>query len=303
MKALIENIQHYCLHDGPGTRTTVFFKGCPLRCLWCSNPATQNFHKELLYKSEECLRCGECAKVCPEKAVSLTPEGTPVIDRERCSNCGLCVSSCLGKALAMAGKEYTLREVVDILKEDTLFYHNSGGGVTFSGGEVLAHHESALALAHECRRLGISIAMETSGFGSYEYLFALASVMDDVFFDLKHCDEEEHRKLTGQSNLLILENLRRLGQERGGIHLRFPLIPSVNDAPEHLLQLGAIAASLKGIADLEVLPYHRFGQNKYEMLGRQYLLPELLPPSQENLVTVLGHIRSTAGTLRVICNI
>ena len=135
MKALIENIQHYCLHDGPGMRTTVFFKGCPLRCLWCSNPTTQRMPKELLQKADDCLGCGLCARVCPKGAVAFEPGKAPVIDRELCDDCGLCARECPGRALVMAGTEYTVEEVFDILKGDMLFYRNSGGGVTFPAGK------------------------------------------------------------------------------------------------------------------------------------------------------------------------
>lgn len=304
MKALIENIQHYCLHDGPGTRTTVFFKGCPLRCLWCSNPTTQRMPKELLQKADDCLGCGLCARVCPKGAVAFEPGKAPTIDRERCDDCGLCAHKCPGRALVMAGTEYTVEEVFDILKRDMLFYRNSGGGVTFSGGEVLSQSAFAVDLAERCRRLGINTAMETSGFAPYERLWALADVMDHIFFDVKHLDDEAHRRLTGQPNALILDNIRRLGREKGGsvsIHLRLPLIPDMNDAPEHLERYGAFAAGLEGIADLELLPYHRLGKNKYDMLGRGYVLGDVPPLAQDAVAAAVGRVREHAGHVKVLC--
>ena len=304
MKALIENIQHYCLHDGPGTRTTVFFKGCPLRCLWCSNPTTQRMPKELLQKADDCLGCGLCARVCPKGAVAFEPGKTPVIDRERCDDCGLCARECPGRALVMAGTEYTVEEVFDILKGDMLFYRNSGGGVTFSGGEVLSQSAFAVELAERCRRIGINTAMETSGFAPYERLRALADVMDHIFFDVKHLDDEAHRRLTGQPNALILDNIRRLGREKGGsvsIHLRLPLIPGMNDAPEHLERYAAFAAGLEGIADLELLPYHRLGKNKYDMLGRGYVLGDVPPLARDAVAAAVGRVREHAGHVKVLC--
>lgn len=304
MKALIENIQHYCLHDGPGTRTTVFFKGCPLRCLWCSNPTTQRMPRELLHKADNCLACGLCARICPKNAVVFTPESGAAIDRSRCDNCGLCARNCPGKALLMAGTEYTVEDVFAVLKSDMLFYRNSGGGVTFSGGEALLQHEFVGELAGRCRSLHINTAMETSGFGPYAHLRALAERLDHVFYDVKHLDSEAHQKLTGQSNDLILDNLRQLGREMGGrirIHLRFPLIPGLNDDPDHLARYGIFAGSLEGIADLELLPYHRLGKNKYDMLDREYALGDTPPLAQERVADAVQQVRSRAGRLKVVC--
>ena len=202
------------------------------------------------------------------------------------------------------GSEYTVEEVFDILKGDMLFYRNSGGGVTFSGGEVLSQSAFAVELAERCRRLGINTAMETSGFAPYERLLALADVMDHIFFDVKHLDDEAHRRLTGQPNALILDNIRRLGREKGGnvrIHLRLPLIPGLNDAPEHLDRYGAFAAGLEGIADLELLPYHRLGKNKYDMLGRGYTLGDVPPPARDAVAAAVGRVREHAGHVKVLC--
>lgn len=304
MKALIENIQHYCLHDGPGTRTTVFFKGCPLRCLWCSNPTTQLMPKELVQKSDNCLLCGQCKDVCPRGAVRFTPGQLPVINREQCDNCGLCAAPCPGKSLLMAGVEYSVDEVFTTVKQDMLFYHNSGGGVTFSGGEVLMQWAFAEELAARCRKIGINTAMETSGFGPYEHLHALAVRMDHIFYDVKHLDSAVHEQITGQPNERILENLSRLAQEMGGsraIHLRLPLIPGLNDAPEHLAAFGRFVANLTGLVDVELLPYHRLGKNKYDMLGRKYALGELAPSPQDTVAKAVQQVRQHAGAIKILC--
>ena len=304
MKALIENIQHYCLHDGPGTRTTVFFKGCPLRCLWCSNPTTQSPARELLQKADNCLACGLCVRVCPKGAVSLEAGQAPAIDRALCDDCGLCARDCPGKALVMAGTEYSVEEVFNILKADMLFYRNSGGGVTFSGGEVLMRHGFAAELAERCRRLNINTAMETSGFGAYGHLHELAERMDHVFYDVKHLDSGAHQRLTGQPNGLILDNLRRLGREMGGrlaLHLRLPLIPGMNDDPDHLERYGAFAAGLEGLADLELLPYHRLGKDKYGMLGRTYALGDVPPLARDAVAAAVARVRERAGRVKVLC--
>lgn len=302
MKAVIENIQHFSLHDGPGTRTTVFFKGCPLRCLWCSNPTTQHFGAELLQKTDKCLRCGACTAVCPQQAVHMVPGSLPQIDRSRCINCGLCTSSCPGKALIMAGQEYTLESVVANIAADMLFYRNSGGGVTLSGGEVLAQCDFAVALSEECRSLGIQTAVETSGYAPYENLLRLSSVTDILFMDIKHVDNEEHKRLTGMDNTHILDNFARLLKDRvEPIHVRLPLIPGCNDDDAHLAAYAALLAGMEGNFDLEVLPYHRLGKNKYEMLGREYALGDTPPLEEEQVSHAVSVLRAGLGRIPVHC--
>lgn len=302
MKAVIENIQHFSLHDGPGTRTTVFFKGCPLRCAWCSNPTTQNFGVELLQKADKCLRCGACAAVCPHQAVSMVPGSLPRIDRSRCVNCGLCTASCPGKALVMAGQEYTLESVVTNIAADMLFYRNSGGGVTLSGGEVLAQSDFAVALCEECHALGIQTAAETSGYAPYENLRRLSSVTDILFMDIKHADNSEHKRLTGMDNAHILDNFARLLRDRvEPVHVRLPLIPGCNDSDDHLAAYAALLSGMEGNFDLEVLPYHRLGKNKYDMLGREYALGDTPPLEEERVARAVSLLREGLGRIPVLC--
>ncbi len=302
MKAIIENIQHFSLHDGPGTRTTVFFKGCPLRCLWCSNPATQHFGAELMQKADKCLRCGACVAVCPRQAVSLSSEGLPQIDRERCVNCGLCAASCPGRALMMVGQEYTLEAVMASVSADMLFYRNSGGGVTLSGGEVLSQCDFAVALCDQCHALGIQTAIETSGSAPYEALHRLSAVTDILFMDIKHADDAEHKRLTGVGNKPILSNLARLLHERNKpVHVRLPLIPGCNDSDDHLAAYATLLAGMEGCFDLEVLPYHRLGKNKYAMLGREYALGDTPPPQKEHVAHAVSVLRRRLGHIPVFC--
>ncbi len=302
MKALIENIQHFSLHDGPGTRTTLFFKGCPLKCVWCSNPTTQSFEAELLFKMDQCLACGTCAAKCPQNALDFTEGQKPTLNRDLCKNCGLCVSTCTGRALVMAGKSYTVDEAFKIIKKDILFYQNSNGGVTFSGGEMLSHHEFVLDLIKRCQALNIHTAAESSGFAPYKNLFAVASNLNMLFFDIKHIDPIEHKKITGQDNILILDNLQRLVKEvNTPIHIRLPLIPGYNDDAEHLAQYGTFISSLVGIVDLEVLPYHRLGSTKYTMLGKKYALENIKPQTSEELKTKVEILREHAQNVKVLC--
>lgn len=301
MKALIENIQHYSLHDGPGIRTTVFFKGCPLRCRWCSNPTTQSMGRELLQKKAQCLGCGQCAAHCPRGAI-LPESGPPRIDRKLCDACGLCVASCPGKSLLMAGQEYSLDAVLKRISKDALFYRNSGGGVTLSGGEVLAQHAFATELCRRCAALGIHTAIETSGFAPYEHFKALALAADMVFYDIKHLDPARHKALTGQDNSLILGNLERFLAETGKpVHLRLPLVPGLNDDAAHLEAYGGYLLRLPAGPDLEVLPYHRLGKDKYAMLGREYDLGDTSPLAREEAEAAVRLLRDRAPGLKIFC--
>lgn len=304
MKALIENIQCYSLHDGPGIRTTVFFKGCPLRCRWCSNPTTQSMGRELLQKEAQCLGCGQCAAHCTRGAI-LPESGPPRIDRKLCDACGLCAASCPGKSLLMAGREYSLDDVLKRVSKDALFYRNSGGGVTLSGGEVLAQYAFAVELCGRCAALGIHTAIETSGFAPYEHFKALALAADMVFYDIKHLDPARHKELTGQDNSLILGNLERFLAETGKpVHLRLPLVPGLNDDAAHLEACGAYLGRLPGgpdLADLEVLPYHRLGKDKYAMLGREYGLGDTPPLAREEAEAAVRLLRDRAPGLKIFC--
>lgn len=277
MNAVIENIQNFCIHDGEGIRTVIFFKGCPLSCQWCSNPTTQTRKQELLYYQDRCFHCQHCAEICPEKAVQVQ-DGAIHIHRDKCSSCGKCVQDCPGKALLLSGKLCTLTEILEEIQKDLVFYRNSGGGITLSGGEVLVQAEFALQLLQACTRYGIHLAIETSGFGKKEDLLEMGRLADQIFFDVKHADHEKHQQLTGQSNVRIIENLQALLAEQADkVTVRFPLIPNLNDDEEHLSQYAQLIKKMGTVKNLELLPYHRLGKNKYALLGRPYALEHVEP--------------------------
>ena len=262
MKGVLENIQHYCIHDGPGIRTVVFLKGCPLRCRWCSNPTTQEHKPELLYHADKCFSCGHCAEICPQRAV--TREGEAVIfDRALCDGCGLCAKECPGKALQIAGVERNTADVLEDIKKDMAFYRNSGGGVTLSGGEVLAQAAFALDLMAACKRYGIHLALETSGFGKREDLLALVDAADCLFYDVKHADDDVHRELTGQGCGLILDNLDAvLDRAAGKLTVRLPLIPGLNDDEGHLENFARTIKALGRVAfEMRLTPKAPFPEN------------------------------------------
>ena len=283
MKGMIENIQHYCLHDGAGIRTVVFLKGCPLRCLWCSNPTTQEYHAELLYHADKCFHCGHCAECCPRQVVTRGPERM-AFDRTRCNACGACVAECPGKALQIAGAEQEVEAILDDIKKDMSFYRNSGGGVTLSGGETLSQASFALELMRACKHYGLDLAIETSGCGRRQDLLDLAGMVSCLFFDLKHANSATHKALTGQGNERIIDNLdAALDAAAGKLVVRIPLVPGLNDGEADLQAAANLLHQLGRIRKVELLPYHRLGKNKYDLLGREYRLEHIEPMSKEIL--------------------
>lgn len=277
----IFNLQHFCLHDGPGIRTNVFFKGCPLRCRWCANPESQRMGPQILWNWEKCSFCGACAAACPQGAISL--EGEKIrTDETKCTGCGACVTACPAEARELAGKTVTAGEVLREVEEDRIFYGEEGG-MTLTGGEVLSQPEFARALLQLAKERGLTTAVETSGFGAWEALEMLAPCCDLFLYDCKHTQTQEHRRCTGQENGRILENLRRLSREfpEKEIWLRAPVVPGWNDSRENLEALGALAQELPGCTRVELLPYHDLGEGKRRQLGEEAFPGEI--PTQEHM--------------------
>ncbi len=279
VSGLVTNIQRYSLHDGPGIRTTVFLKGCPLDCWWCHNPEGLAPERELVTVESRCLQCGECVKACPE---GIAVPGTSP-DRAVCVRCGACVRACPTGARQFAGVAMTVADVLFEIDKDRIFHDDSSGGVTFSGGEPLLQFEFLLALLQGCRQAGVHTAVDTCGFVKESQLSQVAALADLILFDLKILDEARHRKFTGVSNASILENLRQVSSRHPKVWLRVPIIPGVNDAPAELEAIARFAASLSGIRQVSLLPYHRTGIQKFQRLGRDYRLPDTTPPSSEQI--------------------
>lgn len=281
-KGCIFNIQRFSIHDGPGIRTTVFFKGCPLRCWWCSNPESQVAVPELLYSESKCTRCYRCVAACPNAATTIAPDGSIKIDRNLCKGCGKCVDACLSGARAIAGKLMTVDEVLQDIKSDELFYRNSGGGVTASGGEPLTQPEFLSELFQACQRLGYATCLDTCGYVPWEKLDMVLKYTDLVLYDIKHIDPSKHTDLTGVDNQLILKNAERIANNGTPLIVRVPLIPGHNDSTKDLEALGAYVAKL-GNGRIDLLPYHEFGVGKYVKLGMQYQLEGLNSFTKEDL--------------------
>jgi pyruvate formate lyase activating enzyme len=275
------NIQRYSIHDGPGIRTTVFLQGCPLNCWWCQNPESQLSGQEMIFWADRCIGCGACSTICPSGAIQIK-NGIPVTEKEKCILCGKCIEKCPALAREMIGEKLTIEEVIKEIEKDLVFYEESGGGVTFSGGEPLGQSEFLEELLNDCREKKIHTAVDTSGYVSWGILNKIHSKVDLFLYDLKIMDSERHKKYTGASNELILENLKKLSSIHNNIFIRFPVIPGINDDDQNLRETGEFLSPLK-ITQVNLLPYHYIGIDKYRRLGRTYKLVTTQPPSEEKL--------------------
>ncbi|MEM0245764.1 MAG: glycyl-radical enzyme activating protein [Thermoplasmata archaeon] len=286
MKGLIFNIQGYCIHDGPGIRTTVFFKGCPLRCIWCQNPEGQLFRPEVFLNKSKCTGCGRCILVCQNHAVTIK-EGKSNTNRDLCKGCGKCAEVCPNGARSIVGKWLTVEEIFEKVKKDKIFYDSSGGGVTLSGGEPLLQHEFAYNLLKLCKSSGINTAIETSGYVEWPILKKILEYCDLILYDFKHMDPVLHKKHTGVSNELILENAKRICSELSiPMWARVPIIPGYNDSFENLEKIAKFIAELpKGsVIQVNLLPYHKLGEGKLDLLERPLL--SINTPSQERITEI-----------------
>jgi pyruvate formate lyase activating enzyme len=279
---IVFDIRRYSIHDGPGIRTAVFFKGCPLACRWCHNPEGRSFKPELILRSKRCILCDDCLGVCPNQAVTRKNDMIQ-IDRRRCMLSGECAKACIPQALQVVGRAISIEEALGEIERDQVFYEQSGGGVTFTGGEPFAQPNYLFELVTACRERGIHAAVDTCGYAPWPVIKPFLPLVDTFLYDLKLMDEERHREWTGVSNLDILSNLGRLAEAGKDLVVRIPVIPSVNDDPENLRTAGAFLASLAHKPAVELLSYHDIAAGKYEGLGIKYEMDGILPPARERL--------------------
>jgi pyruvate formate lyase activating enzyme len=282
------NIQRYSIHDGAGIRTLVFLKGCPLRCLWCCNPESQKSEPELGFIEARCVGSGicgaPCVSVCPVEAIHLNAQGKPVIDRETCDTCGKCAEACRNDALKIVGREMTVDEVMTEVEKDRAFYWRSGGGMTIGGGEPLAQYRFTAGLLQAAQEVYLHTALETCGHAPWSHLETVLQHVDLLQFDFKHLDPARHAELTGQSNELIIGNLKKVlsVKDPQDVIIRIPVIPGCNDSAENIGETARFVAEL-GFRQAELVPYHRLGVSKYSQYGISYQLDECQPSPQTDL--------------------
>ena len=267
-KGIVFNIQRYSIHDGPGIRTTVFLKGCPLRCFWCQNPESQDLNSQILLDRKKCTLCGNCVAICPTKAIRLS-DGKLTIDKKACKGCGKCVEVCPNEARRLVGKLTTVDEVMHHVLRDVKFYENSGGGVTLSGGEPTAQPGFALAILKRCKEGGLHTALDTCGYAPWTTMKKLLDHVDLVLYDLKHMDPKKHIEATGKDNRLILRNVTKIADHKP-LRIRVPLIPGFNDSPEEIRAIARFVKKELDSVPIDLLPYNKLGESKYDLLDKSY---------------------------------
>lgn len=296
LRGLVFHIMRFSLHDGPGIRTTVFLKGCPLNCWWCHNPESQSSQPNLMYFEDRCRQCGDCVAVCPERTINYADGriGLPAV----CQRCGACVEACVAGARELAGRRMAASEVVREIERDVVFFDESGGGVTLSGGEPLWQPRFTEAVLAACRARRIHSVLDTCGLAETEVVLGVSQHANLVLYDLKMLDAGKHASYTGVPNTLILRNLEALVAAGRAVRVRFPLIPGVNDGAGELSDLMNFLAGL-GLRELDLLPYHRIGLDKYRRLGRPARLERLASPSAEQLEQVASQFEQHGFSVKI----
>lgn len=286
---LVFDIQRFAVHDGGGIRTLVFFKGCPLRCQWCQNPESMNPAPEIMRIPHSCIACMKCMALCPHQAIRPMENGAVDIDRSRCDLCGDCVTSCYAGAMTIVGRYLTAEEVMEEVDRDRKFYAESGGGVTFSGGEPTLQQDFLVSCLRAAKARGLHTAIETCGHAPWAAFAAVLDSVDLFLCDIKQMDAQRHRELTGVSNERILENITAISQAGIPLRLRLPLVPGANDSEANITATARFAAGLPSLQGFDILPYHRLGEAKWRQLGRVYPMDGVAPHPRE-VVLARAHL-------------
>lgn len=285
IKGLVFDIKKYAIHDGPGIRTTVFFKGCPLECQWCHNPESWRALPEHGFRKSRCVACGQCIENCPEEAISII-DSRPVTEMNKCTLCGRCVDTCITCAREIIGREMTVNEVINEIERDNIFYDQSGGGVTFSGGEPLMQSEFLIGLLNQCQKKRIHTAIDTSCYAEPNIIDLISEKANMFLCDIKHMDSETHKKFTGVGNSLILDNIKLLSTAGKNIIIRIPVIPDFNDDKTNIEATGKFIASLSGVIRVDILPFNSGGKEKSSRLTIQNKYLQTKAPSEEYMKSI-----------------
>ena len=295
---VVFEIERYAIHDGPGIRTVVFLKGCPLSCLWCANPESQIIEPELVYWKNKCLGCGHCIKSCPQNALSLTSDGI-CIDRDRCEACGSCTPACNAEALVLIGRKMKAAEILKEVLKDELFYRDSGGGVTFSGGEPFFQADFLKEAACLCKENDVHTCVETSGFVLWSEMRKVLPYIDLFLYDFKMMNPRKHEELTGVPNTMILDNFKRLVEYGKSIVVRVPVITGLNDQMENFSEMVEFLKAYVPGNRVDLLPYHRLGVSKYNRLNRDYALEELFPPPKDKIEAIRSLLTASGFDVKI----
>jgi glycyl-radical enzyme activating protein len=274
LTGMVFDIQRSSLHDGPGIRTAVFLKGCPLSCIWCHNPESRSRKKEISFRPETCAACGECVVTCKHSAHQIV-DGIHIFNRTLCDQCGDCVETCLYEALKLAGREMSVDEVMTVVRRDKPFYEQSGGGLTITGGEPMLQPEFTRELLQAAKVEGLHTCLDTCGWASKQAYEQVLPFVDLFLYDIKATKPETHKRLTGVSNELILTNLDHIMQQGARVRLRCPLVPGINDTPDHLAGIAALSKRYPDLEGIDLMAYHNVGNAKYDRYGIENPLPDL----------------------------
>jgi pyruvate formate lyase activating enzyme len=284
-KRLVISIQRMTIHNGPGMRTLILFKGCPLRCVWCSTPESQKLEPEIAIYPSKCIHCDQCPSVCSPRAINLR-SNTVSIDRTLCNNCGKCAQICYAEALRLVGQPMTIEELLEEVRKESIMYRHSGGGVTLSGGEPLLNYEFNREFLPALKNEGINVGIDTCGYVPWKHIEPILPHIDFFLWDIKTMNSIAHKKLTGVSNRLILNNARRISEKKVAIYIRMPLIPGYNDSEENLRATCEFARGLSSVVEFDLLPLHHLGKSRYESMDRPYSIGDIPLISDDALLNM-----------------